>query len=164
MKVIEKRYIKTKENNWSVPEFVTPTQVCVSEPGTPTPAPLGSLGVRILFGQPCIMSFDHQRVDFYAQGEYWIAKSEQVHLQARYRRTNVTSGLSVTKEFVFSVSFVKCNVVCLSAMATSWNGQAMIPTFPSNLSNDLVFYARGEYWIARSEEVDIQACYRPRAT
>ena len=100
-------------------------------------------------------------MDFYAQREYWIAKSEQVHLQARYWPTNVTSGLSVTKEFVFSVSFVKCNVVCLSAMATSWNGQAMIPTFPSNLSNDLVFYARGEYWIARSEEVHIQACYRP---
>ena len=70
------------------------------------------------------MSFDHKRVDFYTQGEYWIVKSEQVHIQARYRPTHMTSGLSVTKEIVFSGPFLKCNVLCLSALSASWNAQA----------------------------------------
>merc|ERR1712019_18448 len=115
-----------------------PTQVCVPEPVTPTPAPLGPPGVCILFGDPHIMSFDHKRVDFYTQGEYWIVKSEQVHIQARYRPTHMTSGLSVTKEIVFSGPFLKCNVLRLSALAASWNGQAIIPSFPSDYTNDLV--------------------------
>ena len=51
---------------------------------------------------------------------------------------NMTSGLSVTKEIVFSGPFLKCNVLRLSALAASWNGQAIIPSFPSDLSNDLV--------------------------
>jgi len=92
----------------------------------------------ILFGDPHIMSFDHKRVDFYTQGEYWIVKSEQVHIQARYRPTHMTSGLSVTKEIVFSGPFLKCNVLRLSALAASWNGQAIISSFPSDFTNELV--------------------------
>ena len=84
------------------------------------------------------MSFDHKRVDLYTQGEYWIVKSEQVHIQARYRPIHMTSGLSVTKEIVFSGPFLKCNVLRLSALAASWNGQAIIPSFPSDYTNDLV--------------------------
>ena len=37
---------------------------------------------------------------------------------------NMTSGLSVTKEIVFSGPFLKCNVLCLSALSASWNAQA----------------------------------------
>ena len=51
---------------------------------------------------------------------------------------NMTSGLSVTKEIVFSGPFLKCNVLRLSALAASWNGQAIIPSFPSDYTNDLV--------------------------
>ena len=91
---------------------------------TPTPAPLGPPGVCILFGD----------LDFYEKGEYWIAKSEQVHIQSRYGPTHMTSGLSVTKDIG---PFWKCNVLRLSTLA-AWNGQAIIPSFPSDLSNDLV--------------------------
>merc|ERR1712176_1417173 len=115
-------------------------QMCGSIcPITPTPPPpSGPPGVCILFGDPHIMSFDHKRVDFYTQGEYWIVKSEQVHIQARYRPTHMTSGLSVTKEIVFSGPFLKCNVLRLSALAASWNGQAIISSFPSDFTNELV--------------------------
>merc|ERR1712217_942430 len=34
--------------------------------------------------------------------------------------------------------FLKCNVLRLSALAASWNGQAIVSSFPSDFSNDLV--------------------------
>ena len=81
------------------------------------------------------MSFDQQRVDFYAQGEHCSAEDDQVNIQGCYRPTDMTNVVSVTKDVVFSGPPVKCNAVNVSALAASCNGQATISSFPSDLSN-----------------------------
>merc|ERR1711920_1151222 len=103
----------------------------------PQPQP-GPIGICILFGDPHIMSFDHKRVDFYTQGEYWIVKSDTVKIQARYRPTHMTSGLSVTKELAIGGSFLQGHVLRVTALTMTWDNMPICGGFPSDYSNELV--------------------------
>jgi len=110
---------------------------CAPKPD-PQPAPVGPPGACTLFGDPHIMTFDHKRVDFYTPGEYWIVKSATVHIQARYRPTHTTSGLSVTKELAVGGPFLQGHVLRISALDASYDGAPILTTFPSTFSNELV--------------------------
>merc|ERR1712190_219111 len=117
-----------------------PTQACLAPGPEPTPAPsVPSIsGACILFGDPHIMTFDNKRVDFYTPGEYWIVKSSTVSIQARYKPTHITSGLSVTKEIVFGGPFMKGHVLRVSSMTATYDGQSICTGFPSSFSNDII--------------------------
>merc|ERR1712190_335879 len=117
-----------------------PTQACVPPPVQPTPAPSvpTMTGQCILFGDPHIMTFDNKRVDFYTPGEYWIVKSSTVSIQARYKPTHITSGLSVTKEIAFGGPFMKGHVLRVSSLTATYDGQPICAGFPSSFSNDVV--------------------------
>merc|ERR1712056_159374 len=67
-----------------------------SEQTTPPPVILPP-GVCKIFGDPHLITFDQKHVSFYSQGEYWIVKSQTVHIQGRYFPTPVTHGLSATR-------------------------------------------------------------------
>jgi len=84
------------------------------------------------------MTFDNKRVDFYTPGEYWIVKSSTVKIQARYKPTHITSGLSVTKEIVFGGSFMKGHFLRVSATTATYDGKPICTGFPSSFSNDIV--------------------------
>merc|ERR1711913_187436 len=111
-------------------------------PLTTTPSPAmptsGPPGTCLLFGDPHIMTFDHKRVDFYTPGEYWVVKSATVSIQARYKPTHITSGLSVTKEIAFGGAFMKGHVLRVSSMTATYDGQSIISGFPSSFSNEIV--------------------------
>jgi len=84
------------------------------------------------------MTFDRKRVDFYTPGEYWIVKSQNVHIQARYKPTHTTSGLSVTKELAFGGPFMQGHVLRISALSATYDGAVILPTFPADYANDVV--------------------------
>ncbi|CAK0851341.1 unnamed protein product [Prorocentrum cordatum] len=77
-------------------------------------------------------------VSFYSQGEYWLVKSQTVWIQARYMPTPITNGLSV--EVAVGGPFLdsltgKRNVLRISALKASFNGQPIIPNFPDKWGN-----------------------------
>merc|ERR1712157_275340 len=69
---------------------------------------------------------------------YWIVKSSTVSIQARYKPTHITSGLSVTKEIAFGGPFMKGHVLRVSSLTATYDGQSICTGFPSSFSNDIV--------------------------
>ncbi|CAK0899803.1 unnamed protein product [Prorocentrum cordatum] len=102
----------------------------------PTPAPPPTaVGLCRVFGDPHVTTFDGSHVSFYSQGEYWLVKSQTVWIQARYLPTPVTNGLSVVKEVAVGGPFLdsadgRKNILRISALKASFNGQPIIPDFP----------------------------------
>merc|ERR1711935_693886 len=91
-------------------------------------------------GDPHILTFDHKRVDFYTAGQYWIVKSDTVWIQGLYQPTHATSGLSCLKSIAFGGAFMKNHKVVIGAtpQEATWDGQAILGTFPSNFHNEFV--------------------------
>jgi hypothetical protein len=87
-----------------------------------------------------VKTFDGTHASFYSQGEYWMVKSTTVWIQGRYLPTPITNGLSVTKEVAIGGPFLRSadgstNVLRISALRATWNGQPIIPGFPDQWSN-----------------------------
>jgi len=92
--------------------------------------PQGPLGTCRIWGDPHVMTFDNHRTDFYSQGEYWIVKSDTVWIQARYLPTQITHGLSVTKELIISGPFINNRKLRIDARNAYWDGQPILTGFP----------------------------------
>merc|ERR1712048_1179073 len=105
---------------------------------TAPPQPEGQVSTCVLFGDPHVMTFDHKRVDFYTPGEYWIVKSQNVHIQARYKPTHTTSGLSVTKEIAVGGPFMQGHVLRISALSAAFDDEPILTGFPSDFTNEIV--------------------------
>lgn len=99
------------------------------------PVVLGPPGICKIFGDPHLITFDQKHVSFYSQGEYWIVKSQTVHIQGRYFPTPVTHGLSATKEIVVGGPFLNGHKFRISALTATWDGQPILQGFPSQWSN-----------------------------
>jgi len=109
-------------------------------PTTTTPAPTGIRGICKVFGDPHVITFDGTRASFYSAGEYWLVRSTTVWIQARYAPTPVTNGLSVVKEVAIGGPFLRSstgeeNVLRVSSLAASFNGQPIIPGFPDQFDS-----------------------------
>jgi hypothetical protein len=101
---------------------------------------LGPAGVCKIFGDPHVQTFDGSHASFYSSGEYWLVKSQDIWIQARYMPTPVTNGLSVVKEIAIGGPFLQGsngqkNVLRISALHASFNGQPIIPNFPDSFIN-----------------------------
>jgi len=92
----------------------------------------GPTSVCRIWGDPHVLTFDNHRTDFYSQGEYWIVKSDTVYIQARYLPTQITHGLSVTKEIIISGPFISNNKLRVDARNAYWNGQPILTNFPDS--------------------------------
>jgi hypothetical protein len=132
----------------TTPPIVIPTPPPESPPPLPTPAPIpgtpaptpGVPGICRVFGDPHVITFDGARASFYSAGEYWLVKSNTVWIQARYAPTPVTNGLSVVKEVAIGGPFLDSstgqnNVLRISALRASFNGQPIITGFPDQFDS-----------------------------
>lgn len=59
-------------------------------------------------------------------------------IQGRYLPTHITHGLSVTKEITIGGAFIGRHVLRISATRVTWDGAAIVTTFPSSWSHGLV--------------------------
>merc|ERR1712241_1154214 len=100
-------------------------------PDTPPPTPTGPQGECTIWGDPHIRTFDGQRSDYYSSGEYWIVKSPQLWIQARYLPTKMTNGLAVMKILAIGGPMLKEGKLLITPTATTWNGAAVLTGFPS---------------------------------
>jgi len=111
---------------------------CRAFPGcTPPTQPPGPAGVCVIWGDPHILTFDNKRVDFYTQGQYWLVKSNTVHIQGLYRPTHATSGLSVMKAIAFGGPFMRGNKIIIETqnayfIPAGGAQQPIITGFPAN--------------------------------
>jgi len=86
----------------------------------------------ILWGDPHYRTFDNVRADYYSPGEYWIVKSQDVWIQARYLPTRYTGGLSVTKILAVGGPVLKGHTLRVAASEATWDGQRVLEGFPSD--------------------------------
>merc|ERR550532_2648058 len=96
----------------------------------PVPAPVGAFLSCTVFGDPHVLSFDNKRADYYSPGEYWIVKSAQIWIQARYLPTRATSGLGVTKILAVGGPLMKGHKLFVSATWAKWDDQPILQGFP----------------------------------
>jgi len=101
---------------------------------TVTPPPPGPVGECTLWGDPHIRTFDHIRSDYYSPGEFWVVKSKNVWIQARYLPTKVTSGLGVTKAIAVGGPFLKGHKLFVTVRSANWDAQPVLTGFPSDFS------------------------------
>jgi hypothetical protein len=114
----------------------------------PTPAPLPPKVCKI-YGDPHVDTFDGVTVDYYAPGEYWIVKSQNVKIQGRYAETRMTNGLSVTKEIAVGGPFIKGHTLIVGSIHAWFDGKPILTTFPGRFSDpaagvEIVYDAQGE--------------------
>jgi len=101
---------------------------------TPSPAPVGPFAECTIWGDPHIRTFDGRRSDYYSAGEYWIVKSPQLWIQARYLPTKMTNGLAVAKILAVGGPVLKNGTLRISPTVTTWNGAPVLTAFPSSYS------------------------------
>jgi len=109
-----------------------PMQMPAPAPAPQPPAPAG--GECTIWGDPHIRTFDGMRSDYYSSGEYWIVKSPQVWMQARYLPTQMTNGLAVMKILAIGGPMLKNGKLLISPTTTTWNGSPVLTGFPSSYS------------------------------
>jgi hypothetical protein len=114
----------------------TPAPV-IPAPLPPAPAPpSGKFGFCTVFGDPHVLTFDHQRSDYYSPGEYWIVKSSKIAIQGRYLPTRASSGLACAKVLAVGGPLLKGHKIFVSATTATFDGKPILTSFPSSFSLD----------------------------
>jgi len=85
-----------------------------------------------MWGDPHIRTFDGMRSDYYSVGEYWVVKSDDIWIQARYLPTKFTNGLAVTQMLAVAGPLLKGNKLIIAPTYTTWNGERVLTGFPSH--------------------------------
>jgi hypothetical protein len=106
-----------------------------SETTTTTAADLLPAATCLIFGDPHIKTFDGAKANYYTSGEYWLVKSDTVHVQGKYGCTQATNGLAVTKAIGVSGSFIRNAKLIIGSTYASYNGQPILQTFPSEFNS-----------------------------
>jgi len=83
------------------------------------------------WGDPHLVTFDGARPSFYGDGDYWIIKNDQVHIQGRYMGTKYTYGLAATQKVVIGGPFLQGNTILIEPMEDNGeirvNGESVCP-------------------------------------
>merc|ERR1712039_1139058 len=122
----------------------------------PTPKPPSPVKVCTLWGDPHVIAFDQVGTDksqassFYGDGDFWLVKSDTVHIQGRFEGTRYTEGLAATNQIAVGGPFLhghKIEVGTLDSGVLTVDGQPVLSTFPSSYSGAgfaLTYNAQGE--------------------
>jgi len=104
----------------------------------------------VLWGDPHIVPFDREvrsrngrgsNVNLYEYGDYWIVKSTDVFIQARYWSSKYR-GNSMTRGLAVGGPFLAGNVLMIEPLSgqVMWNEEEILTTFPSTyVQGDLVY-------------------------
>jgi hypothetical protein len=101
--------------------------------------------VCTLWGDPHIIAFDQVSTDknqassFYGDGDFWLVKSETVHIQGRFEGTRYTEGLAATNQIVVGGPFLhghKIEVGTRDSGVLTVDGQPVLSAFPSSYSGE----------------------------
>merc|ERR1719296_233664 len=97
---------------------------------TPTPPPAVKVRSCLLWGDPHLVSFDGARPSFYGNGEYWIVKNDDVHIQGRFMGTKYTYGLAATQKVAIGGRFLDNHVIEVEPMEHKYGGQILVDGTP----------------------------------
>jgi len=93
---------------------------------TTTTYSAGSIKECLFWGDPHVQTFDGGRPSFYGDGEYWIVKNDDVHIQGRYMGTEYTLGLAATQKVAVGGPFVNNHVIEVEPMQQAFGGRILI--------------------------------------
>lgn len=80
----------------------------------------------LFWGDPHILTFDGQRPSFYGDGEYWIVKNKDIHIQGRYMGTKYTLGLAATQKVAVGGPFLKGHTIEVEPMEAAYGGHIFV--------------------------------------
>jgi len=112
--------------------------------------------VCTLWGDPHIISFDqvgddkNQALSFYGDGDFWVVKSDTVHIQGRFEGTKYTEGLAATNQIVVGGPFLKGSKIEVGTRDSgvlNVNGQRVMSVFPGSYTGagfTLTYDSQGE--------------------
>jgi len=101
---------------------------------TTTPKAVGPTGSCLLWGDPHVHTFDGAFVNFYEEGEWWLVKSPEIHIQGRFQATPYTKGLAAMSAVAVGGPSMQGHSVVVGAMeggAILIDGQVACESFPS---------------------------------
>jgi len=110
----------------------------VQSPTSTTTMPMGPPGDCVMWGDPHVETFDGGFPNFYDEGEYWVVKSTNVQIQARYLATPFTNGLSATHQIAVGGPFLNGQTIVVGPMENGQitkDGAPVLQTFPSSLND-----------------------------
>jgi len=101
----------------------------------------------MIFGDPHILPFDASSkeysrvvsdpVRFLHSGDFWLVKSNLVHIQAHYFASNKW-GWSSARAIAVGGPFLNGNTLIIDHENVTWNGQEIMPNVLGSFQNDLV--------------------------
>jgi len=89
-----------------------------------------------------LVSFDGARPSFYGNGEYWIVKNDEVHIQGRYMGTKYTYGLAATQKVAIGGPFLQNHIIEVEPMEHEYGGHILVDGTP--VLNDFGQYRVGD--------------------
>eukprot|EP00428_Durinskia_dybowskii_P001338 CAMPEP_0170289586 /NCGR_PEP_ID=MMETSP0116_2-20130129/44861_1 /TAXON_ID=400756 /ORGANISM="Durinskia baltica, Strain CSIRO CS-38" /LENGTH=514 /DNA_ID=CAMNT_0010541025 /DNA_START=1 /DNA_END=1545 /DNA_ORIENTATION=- len=94
----------------------------------------------LIWGDPHIEGFDKPaHADFFFEGEVWLVKSVDIHIQARYKATPFTNGLAATDAIAVGGPFLRGHTITVGPLETgqiSWDDHHVLQSFPSQFDLD----------------------------
>jgi len=102
---------------------------------TTTPKVVGLTGSCLLWGDPHVHTFDNAFVNFYDEGEWWLVKSPEIHIQGKFQATPYTKGLAAMSAIAVGGPSMQGHSVVVHAMdgpgQIRIDGQVECAGFPS---------------------------------
>jgi len=102
---------------------------------TTTPKAVGPTGSCLLWGDPHVHTFDNAFVNFYDEGEWWLVKSPEIHIQGKFQATPYTKGLAAMSAIAVGGPSMQGHSVVVHAMEGGGHirvdGQVRCIGFPS---------------------------------
>lgn len=99
----------------------------------------------MIFGDPHILPFDASskskagadKIRFLRSGDFWLVKSNSVHIQAHYFSSNKW-GWSAARAIAVGGPFLDGNTLVIDHENVTWNGEEIMPNVPGSFQNEHV--------------------------
>jgi len=98
------------------------------------PVPEAPRGSCLVWGDPHVSTFDHASPNFFEQGDAWLVRSQDVHIQARYLATPFTNGLAATNAIAVGGPFLNGHTISIGPLDDGKilvDGAPALTSFPS---------------------------------
>lgn len=88
----------------------------------------------LVWGDPHVETFDHAAPNFFEQGDAWLVRSQDVHIQACYKATPFTNGLAATNAIAVGGPFLQGHTIIVEPLDEGEilvDGAPALTSFPS---------------------------------